>query len=99
MLPNTGRIRLKMQDVDATGGGSMITVTIKCSHDLQPMRANRAGETWNQGAEGKQLVTNILEQLGPDYAVLHDVTLPRERGNIDHIVIGENGILVIETKN
>ena len=31
--------------------------------------------------------------------MLNDLTLPNGRGNVDHLVIGPNGLFVIETKN
>ena len=44
----------------------------------------------------------ILSKLNPEkYCVLHDVTVHTEYGDttqIDHIVIAETGVFVIETK-
>lgn len=56
-------------------------------------------ETWQRGAEGEEEVIEILEGLGPRYEVFHDLVLPGETQNIDHVVVGENGIFVLETKN
>jgi energy-coupling factor transporter transmembrane protein EcfT len=55
--------------------------------------------TWNQGAKGEELVAKGLKTLGDGYFILNDVMLPDEKGNIDHVVLGKNGIFVIETKN
>jgi hypothetical protein len=60
--------------------------------------------SWNykreiQGIEGEQFVDKKLkETFEPDYLVLHDITLKGQKWNIDHVVIGKNGIFVIETK-
>lgn len=60
--------------------------------------------SWNykreiQGIEGERFVDEHLkETFEPDHLVLHDVSFKGQRGNIDHIVIGKNGIFVIETK-
>jgi len=55
--------------------------------------------TWSSGAEGEEKVAAYLNLLGDGYHVVHDVVLPGRIGNIDHIVLGPNGIFVIETKN
>jgi hypothetical protein len=50
-----------------------------------------------RGAKGEEKVGSILESLGTDYLVIHDVVSPY--GNIDHIVISkQNGIFLLETK-
>ena len=54
---------------------------------------------WNRGAKGEESVIKLLKKLKDDYFVVHDVKLPGQNGNIDHIVIGKNGIFVIETKS
>jgi len=55
--------------------------------------------TWGIGAEGEETVAEHLKALGNRYRIIHDVVLPEIGGNIDHIVLGPNGIFVIETKN
>ncbi|PGM87565.1 nuclease-related domain-containing protein [Bacillus cereus] len=56
-----------------------------------------------KGKVGEKLVKRILSKLNPEsYYVLHDVTVHTEYGDttqIDHIVIAETGVFVIETKN
>ena len=55
--------------------------------------------TWGIGAKGEETVERHLERLGGSYRVIHDVVLPNMRGNIDHVVLGANGVFAIETKN
>jgi hypothetical protein len=55
--------------------------------------------TWSSGAEGEEKVAEYLSLLDDRYSVIHDVVLPGRIGNIDHIVLGPNGIFVVETKN
>jgi len=51
----------------------------------------------DRGAEGEEAVGRILDCLGEDHLVLHDV--PSPYGNIDHIVISQRqGVFLIETK-
>src|SRR3989344_2294368 len=51
------------------------------------------------GLEGEDLVVQHLQNLNDDYFLINDVKLPDSRGNIDHVILGPNGIFVIETKN
>lgn len=56
-------------------------------------------ETWRIGAEGEEAVTRALQKLDSSFRVFHDIVLPGERQNIDHVVVGPAGTFVIETKN
>lgn len=57
-------------------------------------------QTWIQGAEGEELVGNALEEaLGEGWFVLHSVPIGSENSDIDHLVIGPNGVFSINTKN
>jgi len=59
----------------------------------------KEGYSWKKGLKGEKVVNRFLERLPQDYFVFYDVKLPGSKGNIDHVVIGSNGIFVIETKN
>jgi len=66
------------------------------------LAAARAKEhAWSAGADGEEQVAEALaslEQLG--WVVLHDVAWPgRPRANLDHVLIGPGGVLVVDTKN
>ena len=52
-----------------------------------------------KGLYGEILVTEYLRRLDDSYYLINDVKLPNSYGNIDHILLGPNGIFVIETKN
>ena len=56
-----------------------------------------------KGKAGEKLVKRILSKLDPkSYFVLHNVTVYTEYGDttqIDHIVIAETGVFIVETKN
>ena len=54
---------------------------------------------WRSGAKGEENVAKCLKHLGDRYHVFHDVMLQGKRGDIDHVVVGSNGVFVIETKN
>lgn len=54
---------------------------------------------WSRGVEGEAAVIEALSSLPDDYALVNDLTLPDRRGNIDHFLVGPNGLFVLETKN
>ncbi len=52
------------------------------------------------GWEGEKQVAKLLSQtLSDDYYLLNDLYLRDGGGDIDHIVLGPNGVFVLETKN
>jgi len=52
------------------------------------------------GLDGEKQVTEYLSKiLSNDYFLINDFTRLDGRGNIDHILLSENGIIVMETKN
>lgn len=53
---------------------------------------------WRKGIKGEEKVIKTLSKLEDNYYLINDVKLPESYGNIDHILIGPNGVFVIETK-
>jgi hypothetical protein len=51
-----------------------------------------------KGRLGERLVIDLLRRLPDDYCLINDVMLERGRGNIDHVLVGPCGVVVIETK-
>jgi hypothetical protein len=77
------------------GYGILIILPRVFERDLD--RRMKRVEDADRGAEGEEAVGRILECLGDDHLVLHDV--PSPYGNIDHIVISQQqGVFLIETK-
>jgi hypothetical protein len=66
-----------------------VPLGVKVSHRLSSVRKGRLGE---------RLVTDLLRRLPDDYWLVNDVMLGRMRGNVDHVLIGPCGVVVIETK-
>jgi hypothetical protein len=50
------------------------------------------------GRRGERMVTDLLGGLSDDYWLVNDLTLGLAHGNIDHVLIGPCGVVVIETK-
>jgi hypothetical protein len=58
----------------------------------------RAGR-WASGAAGERRTAAALEGLEADgWTVLHDVRLPGRRWNLDHVLLGPPGVVVVESK-
>ena len=63
----------------------------------------RRYHTWKMGAEGENMVTQVLKsKLNDDYYLVNDVLYINDKGNkenIDHVVLGPKGVFAIETKH
>jgi hypothetical protein len=54
---------------------------------------------WRRGAAGERRTARLLARLERcGWAVLHDLAIPGTQANIDHLVIGPGGVVVIDTK-
>jgi hypothetical protein len=54
---------------------------------------------WRRGANGERRTARLLIPLERHgWAVLHDLAIPGSPANIDHMVIGPGGVLVIDSK-
>ncbi|WP_460464960.1 nuclease-related domain-containing protein [Arthrobacter pigmenti] len=64
-------------------------------------QAERTQQAWSRGAEGEAQVAlrlKALESFG--WVALHDTHWPgRPKANIDHVLIGPGGVVVIDSKN
>ena len=55
-----------------------------------------------KGYIGEKRIHKMLQKLGEDYKVFHDIYVKKHDGNttqIDHVVLSKFGVFVIETKN
>lgn len=57
----------------------------------RPVRRTKKGQL------GERLVTDLLARLSDDYYLVNDLVLGA-RGNVDHVLVGPCGVVVIETK-
>jgi Nuclease-related domain len=54
---------------------------------------------WRRGATGERRTARLLAPLERHgWAVLHDLAIPGSKANIDHLVIGPGGVVVIDSK-
>jgi hypothetical protein len=56
-------------------------------------------ERWFSGKDAEARLSEALKALSNDYVVLRDLVLPDSKGNIDRLLVGPNGLFVIEIKN
>jgi hypothetical protein len=62
---------------------------------LWPSRAGR----WAAGAAGERATARALQGVEEEgYTVLHDVRLRGRRWNLDHVLLGPAGVVIVETK-
>jgi hypothetical protein len=76
----------------AVGGGLVFAISLWMS---PPARI----ENWRTGAEGERKTAKALRTLTRGGWVLVNDIPWRDRGNIDHVLIGPAGVFVLETKN
>lgn len=64
-------------------------------------QAERMQQAWSRGAEGEARVAERLKALeASGWVALHDTHWPgRPKANIDHVLIGPGGVVVIDSKN
>jgi Nuclease-related domain len=53
---------------------------------------------WETGARGERYLARQLDGVD-DVVVLHDRRIPGSKANIDHVVVGANGVYVIDAKH
>jgi hypothetical protein len=66
---------------------------------LLRFRPSTDTQAWRRGAAGERRtarVLTLLERRG--WAVLHDLAIPGTQANVDHLVIGPGGVVVIDSK-
>jgi hypothetical protein len=63
--------------------------------------AERTTKAWDAGAVGERVVAEKLSELVPrGWYVLHDVHWPgRPKANLDHVLVGPGGVVVVDAKN
>lgn len=79
-----------------------ITAQRRVEEAERQLAAARAAEhAWSTGAAGEEQVAAALaglQQFG--WVLLHDVAWPgRPRANLDHVLVGPGGVLIVDTKN
>jgi hypothetical protein len=62
-------------------------------------RVSPQTSAWRRGAAGERRTARLLARLERrGWVVLHDLAIPGSAANIDHLVIGPGGVMVIDSK-
>jgi hypothetical protein len=62
-------------------------------------RVSAEARAWRHGAAGERRTARLLRRLERDgYTSLHDLAVPGSNANIDHLVIGPTGVVVVDSK-
>ncbi|MCW4016910.1 MAG: NERD domain-containing protein [Candidatus Bathyarchaeota archaeon] len=78
--------------------GHFVVFLVGCGFFVGSFPLFQKFKIWRYGAKGEERVAKCLKSLKGRYNVIHDVELGK-RGDVDHVVVGPNGVFVIETKN
>ena len=66
---------------------------------LLRFRPSADTQTWRRGARGELRTARLLAPLERrGWAVLHDLGIPGSAANIDHLIIGPGGVVVVDSK-
>lgn len=57
-----------------------------------------AAGAWAAGAAGEQVTAMFLDRLGPGWHITHDVGYGRRGQNLDHVLVGPPGVVVVNAK-
>ena len=64
----------------------------------QARRLQQEAEQWELGAAGEQATAHELCRLPPSFVSLHDLSVPGSNANADHLVIGQSGLFMVDSK-
>lgn len=94
VLARSGMSRLEAVGIAAF----FVALTVAWRRGAASADADRVAR-WASGAWGEEATGAALDELDPRrFAVFHDVVVPRRRENIDHVVVGRGGVVLVETK-
>jgi hypothetical protein len=89
---------LAAQVVPRRGGLAGIAAAAGLAWVLR-FRPSSDARAWRRGAAGERRTARLLAPIERHgWAVLHDLAIPSSAANIDHLVIGPGGVVVIDTK-
>jgi hypothetical protein len=81
-----------------SGAAAAALVTVGVGWRLR-FRASAEARAWRRGAAGERRTARLLRRLERDgYVSLHDLAIPGSRANVDHLVIGPTGVVVVDSK-
>ena len=74
----------------AAGGVVGWRLRFRVSHDTR---------AWRDGARGERATARLLRRLARcGFTIFHDVAIPGTPANADHVVIGQGGVVLVDSK-
>jgi membrane protein implicated in regulation of membrane protease activity len=61
-------------------------------------QVHRGLRSYARGQKGEASVTEVLQGLPEGYFLVNDLLLPGGSGNVDHVLVGPSGVVVLESK-
>jgi hypothetical protein len=83
------------------GFGAGIAVAILAGAVAWSLLITDGSMSWRVGAFGELWTSEVLRRLGPEWTVLNNLRVPgvnETTREIDHVVVGPGGVMVVETK-
>ncbi len=77
---------------------AVLIILVIVFEPVEKLWGRRAGK-YSRGLHGEMAVAKMLKDLPDTFAVFEDVTIGKNRGNIDFIVVGPPGIFLLEVKS
>ena len=86
---------------DSEKSGSGIAGNSARKRSERKFKSLSYAKSWEKGAIGEEGVGKAISNLCAEYGFkfLHDRRIPGTKANIDHILITDRGIFVVDTKN
>ena len=78
----------------------VLAVVVAVADTVRAARTWSDAAAWRKGGIGERRTGRMLRPLErAGYTVLHDRSMPGSSANLDHLVIGPAGVVVVDTKN
>lgn len=79
--------------------GVLAAVVVAVGDMIERWRVHSPATAWRKGAIGERATARRLRSLeSAGYTVLHDRVVPGSRANLDHLVIGRCGVVLVDSK-
>lgn len=78
---------------------TLLSAAILAAYEWQYRRQQGLRNTLRAGLRGQHNTVEMLSLLNDNYYLINNLKLPGRADDVDHLVVGPNGIFAIETKN
>ncbi len=67
-------------------------------YDEAARTSHARAANYRKGAAGERMTASRLASLPSTFVVFHDLHVPGSKANVDHLVVGRNGVFLIDSK-